>query len=319
MIKKVLIILFFISLAFNSSYSQRKKLDSLKLDSIPEFELEDPSMFETNIFQRGWFPNYTNFKKFIGMSNSSIFLHESASNIRSKYFYDIGAGFKSGLPIGDEDRMKIVKDPKTGEKEDEYPEKDAGDLAIAFGVFVPSTPLFFQVNAIYSQVKSRLFYLDKSKHYLDYYGNLCAIEELNVLYLNQHFIGLNPHIKLSLWGANMGFKNYNIGSVYYLNLGLDLSYSVQSRFTQYSQIVSDKNNIRYNNGKDTLNVIDNKYLENINPFRSVGHIGFGIGTTILMMKFDFEIFYKRQLNNVIKDGDWKNHGWGIRGDLMFSF
>lgn len=298
---KILILIILLLVATNSySQSDDKEwdLDSLKYD---------PNDFKQDVYtdmSSGFFPRILDNNGYYWNIYYNHGYILSIANIKqqSEFGQSIDA-WRGNFALTNDERE--IKKQYSLDSEDEYPETSFNE----FGVGI----LFPILNAVY--IKSNLsinwhtsIIADtyNNREYLSYDNKLIPIKESNIIELYGLDLTYSLETKLPIYGASIETEPQII-SFYYLSLGLSGSLSIQSKANQYLQINNPKNNLRYNNGIDTVRIIDDRKLNSFDDNRFRSEIGIGIFTNVSEYYFDFLLTWSLPLNSILKDEKWMQH------------
>jgi hypothetical protein len=309
MLNKILYLLLFITFTL-STYSQQDSvwnLDDLKVedyDFTPDFQVE---------FSKGWFPSPLVNSWGIGIMYESGDLFDVADNIRSNSFHPTLNAFKSGNDFTS-DELKIKK-ANSKDFEDDYPL----DSYYALGIYsVLSTKyLTFTGTLAYARTFDIISSIDESRSYLGLGGIKKKFKETSFINLSEYSLRTGVGINIPVYGAFLKEMTY-IGSYYYLSAAINADIAWSSSADQYFQIMNEKDILRYKNGSDTVQVMNDAVLSNLN--RTKLSIEIGIGQTIItnFVGLNYEIKYTYPLTSIVNDADWKRHYLSISVKLYYN-
>ncbi len=266
-------------------------------------------------YSYGWFPEII--KPFYStyLSIGSLNTWDAASGITSKsLFSPTRGGFNSDISLDKDERT--IKKPFQLNDEDAYPTTSYFALFAGF-----ETRLFKWAygygNLGYQSNCSLLSSNDYTKSYLGRNGGKVDVKEANIIYLNEKGLYYGAGLSIPFYGAYLS-AGENIASVYCLNVGLGGAYKFSSKATQYLQLANNKDEVRFKNGTDTLRLIDESTLANINRNRFFCEIGLSMKYFIPQGYTDFGVVYALPLTRVLDDANWKQHSFRIYISFGYS-
>ncbi|MBI5325353.1 MAG: hypothetical protein HZB41_08810 [Ignavibacteriae bacterium] len=297
-----------------SAQGEQTRDTTLNFDDLNPDEFTYTPDFELKA-SYGWFPvpvdNYFN----IALEYMSGDISDLASEINPGSFVKTKFPYSGNNPLSDDER-EIKQSYKNIEVDDEeYPETDF--LSIGFhALFNTKFPLILRLHTVLSFSEGMLFSLDETKSYLTYLGSKSQFKEASIIYHDEIMFNAGINFLIPFYGA---FANIEVPveTYYYLSFGLTWSTSLSSRTTQYSQIANAKDNIRYYNGQDTVHLLTEKTLKNLNYSRYFANIGLGFEFDIARIGFGMEFYVSSPLNSVIKDALWKQWIYGMKLNINF--
>lgn len=267
-------------------------------------------------YNYGWFitpPKITRFSIFVQTGD----VIDYASNLRSKSFVPTNNAFTSSLIKSSQ--RDIYKKNNKEDTESDYPETGSFAIGLDFQFKLPLLPFFSRTMAGISWDDGLINSIDKSKQFLTSSGSLKTIKEVNFIWLEETNLLISSGIQIPFWSGyyTMG-KNQatSVFSSYYLYLGFAGRYALKSDATQFVQIADPKDEIRYANGRDTLNLFKEKELKSLQHFKTYIDLKLGSDINLFFMLGRFELTTQIPVNSVLKDAQWKQWHWSI--DFSFS-
>ncbi len=316
--QKLIFILFFLILFTNNCLVNAR--DEIPTDSTLNLEELNPDEFvytpDYEIHASyGWFPvpvdNYFN----IAFEYMFGDVSDLASRISPSGFVKTKFPYTGNNPLsGDEREIKRAYENLEVEEE-EYPETD--NWSIGFhALFNTKLPVLFRIHTTLSFNEGMLFSLDETKSYLNYNGNKNQFKEASIVYQDEIMFNAGINCLIPFYGAFAKLE-VPIQTYYYLSFGINFGYPISSRTTQYSQIVDAKDFLRYNNGQDTVHLITEKTLSDLNYSRYHANVGLGFEFDVARIGFGMEFYVSVPLNSVVKDALWKQYIYGLKMNINF--
>ncbi|OGU95024.1 MAG: hypothetical protein A2220_09685 [Ignavibacteria bacterium RIFOXYA2_FULL_35_10] len=263
----------------------------------------------------GWFPvpvdNYFNLSlEWMGGDISDL-----ASWISPSGFVKTKFPYTGNNPLSGDEREIMRANENLEVEDEEYPETD--NLGIGFhAIFNIKLPLIFRIHTTLSFNEGMLFSLDETKSYLNYNGNKNPFKEASIVYQDEIMLNAGIDCLIPFYGAFAKLE-VPIQTYYYLSFGINFGYTISSLTTQYSQIVDAKDFLRYNNGQDTVHLITERTLSDLNYSRYHANIGLGFEFDIARIGFGMEFYVSVPLNSVVKDALWKQYVYGLKTNINF--
>ena len=302
------LILFSFSVIFVNAQNEIPQDTTINLEELNTDEFEFSPDFELKA-SYGWFPvpvdNYFNFS----FEYSGGDISDLASNIRPSGFVKTKFPYSGNNPLSDDDR-EIMESNKNIETDDDYPETDY--LSVGFHVLLNTKfPLILRIHSFLSFNEGMLFSLDETKSFLNYNGFKSNFKEAGIIYQDEIMLNTGINFLIPFYGA---FANIEIPlcSYYYISVGINFGYPISSETTQYSQIANFKDYIRYKNGQDTVNLITEKTLSDLNYSRYYANFGLGFEFDVSGIGLGMEFYVHAPLNSVVKDALWKQWIYGLK-------
>jgi hypothetical protein len=128
----------------------------------------------------------------------------------------------------------------------------------------------------------------------------------------KQLLSTNAGIDIPLYGAFLESDVETISSYYYFAASASLSYILITGGTQYSQIANATDEIRYSNGSDTVNLLNEVTFNGLQHMRCAIDIGIGWQFTFHGALFGAELCASLPLTTVLNDTGWKQYFIGIR-------
>ncbi|MBX3042662.1 MAG: hypothetical protein KIT33_01060 [Candidatus Kapabacteria bacterium] len=283
---------------FSQEEFQPWDLDSLDYN---ELNFEEDFSYQASY---GWFPKIVTSKLSYLIYANGGDIWDEAQLKTTPHIAHARLPLIASIPIST-DRRKTKK-AYSIEDDDNGPATEYGEIGL--GIRFKTTDYFFtRVQLAYVFGHSLLGSVDKSKRFLSTDGNIKILEEANLLHLREYGINMNLGMEIPFYGAFASADENTMESHYYLYTGLKTSQILKSRVNQYLQILNVKNEIRYDNGRDTLNLIHNLELPNINLTKFRAEMGLGYRFMFDGFGLGYEITYSYPLTNVINDEFWRQH------------
>lgn len=291
-------------------------LDSLNAD---DFEFDTEQIFHLS---RGWFP--TPFKG-VSLAFSGTFpyadVFDRATNLRTRAFKPTTAPFDWHNPyngslfgeiVGFENKERKILKPNSDDPVDEgYPSTGYGEYGLRFLYHLPF-PAVLRAEANYRYSSGMLFSEDTSRSYLSLDGVPRSFREIGVLYHEQDVVSGGVGLQIPIYGIFLDSDFGSLGSYYYLFGGVSADYAFNAKTTQYTQIADAKDQIRYNNGQDTVTLMQRGTPEGINRTRTAVEGGIGWAFSAEYIVLGFELFASSPLGSMVDDGEWREYYVGGR-------
>jgi hypothetical protein len=263
----------------------------------------------------GWFPvpvdNYFN----MSLEYTGGDISDLASWISPSGFVKTKFPYTGNNPLSGKER-KIMRSNENLEVEDEeYPVTDFWSIGFHFK-FNTRLPLIFRIHTTFSFNEGLLFSLDETKNYLNFNGTKNPFKEASIVYQDEIMFNAGLNCLIPFYGAFAKIE-VPVQTYYYLSFGLNYSYPLSSRTTQFSQIVDAKEFLRYNNGQDTIHLITEKPLTDLNYSRYHANIGLGMEFDISRIGMGLEFYVSVPLNSVVSDALWKQWIYGLKWNFNF--
>jgi hypothetical protein len=288
--------------------------DDLGLD--PEgFKLDDDIFGHVST---GWFPQpYTAFT----FSVSGPFFYQDvwdhAPGIRPRGFRPTTEPFSDSNPY-DSDEREILQPNSEEEEDDGYPTTEFQDYSVNFLYNLPF-PMVLRANAGVQISDGLLFSNDNSRSYLTIGGAKQQFKEVGVAHLKQYSLVGTGGIVIPVYGGFIKNESTVLASYYYIYGGYSLAYAVSSKGTQYSQIASAKDQIRYGNGADTVTLIYQSKFEGLNRLREAIEVGIGWNLAFDDVAMGMEAFVSLPRTSVLDDVECKQYFAGFRISLGYQW
>lgn len=262
----------------------------------------------------GWFPQpYTGYTlSYTGpLFYSDVF--DRASNLRSHSLRPTTEPFTWHNPYDDDER-EIYQPYKDEEEDDGYPATGYDEYLLTF-LWNLRMPVILRASAGLQVTEGMLFSSDTSRSYLTLRGVAQPFKEVGVVYLKQHSIVGSAGINIPIYGGFIKSEAITLSSYYYIYAGYSAAYAVSSKGTQYTQIANAKDDIRYGNGADTVTLINNARLPDLNRLRTSLDFALGWNVAAEFGALGFEVFASVPQSSVLKDADWKQYFVGLRASI----
>lgn len=313
---KISIIIFLIvCLSVSKSQEDRewkpKSFDSL---DINELQIDSSDSPVNQLYSKGYFPHPVESDFKIGFTNNFEFNISGAASITPEGLANTGDRYSYGRYSTDE--KHYFKEKFSDEDESVY--EEAWNYRIGIDTkYNPAwnLPLLFRTSITYNWSDDILFAPRKTKYYLNPFKGKTSYQEQSLLHLDEEFIDFTQAIMIPLYGA---FITGGVISHYYLMLGGNISYITTSNVNQFHQILTEKNDIRFENGFDSIRVRSEYELPNLNRIRYGIEVGFGSVFDTNIITFGFETKAYIPLTSVITDEYWKVYRAGFNFYFMIN-
>jgi hypothetical protein len=267
----------------NKQPSAPSRLDSLSLDSLEQMEI-DPETFRVGdddlfkYYSHGWFAAPFPSASVSFLTNFLGFTINDARGITPLGTVPVRNGFSAQnlfdrSPFNENDHRRILKENRRGKErgdyESDYPTDDgAGNrIGLRFAVTLP-IPLVLRASVTYDYRNSQLHRREDTKRYLGDDGTPQEFYEVNLLNLREKTLGGSIGVAIPIYGAFLKpVDEAAISSFYFGYIGIAADYALESRVTQYVQIADAKENLRYQNGRDTLRYLSDAALTGVRTLR----------------------------------------------------
>ncbi|MDX9790036.1 MAG: hypothetical protein RBT61_04345 [Candidatus Kapabacteria bacterium] len=289
--------------------------ESWSLDTLDygNFDIESDFLFQASW---GWFPTIHSEGVYFGpyLSGGSVF--DEAHLSQSDYFGIFGKPLIAAFEANTEE-LKIRK-AFSKDTEEEGPVRDYLELGFAARFYFVQHA-FLRVKAAYTLTHSLLAHINDEKSFMNVHGNPKTIREANILHLREYGIHFNAGIEIPVYGVFANTENGSLESYYHLYLGLSNSLFLKSRVNQYMQILNVKDELRYSNGRDTINIVNDVRTDNLilNKYR----LEIGAGMRLITDRVGgvaFELSYSYPLTGAISDDRWLQHILKITTIILFE-
>lgn len=299
--------------------------------TMDSLDLEDFDFYTEDIYHKstGWLPTpYT--AASISLYSGFIYndTYDRATGLRTNAFRPTTEPFDWHDPyncsgIGqffgfDCKEKQILRSDSDEPLDDGYPGTSYGEYGLRFLYHLPF-PAIIRAEGAYRQSNGLLFSEDTSRAYLSLDGLPRSFREIGVVYRQSEGIAGMIGLQIPVYGVFIDSDYLTVGSYYYLFGGFSAGYSIFTRTTQYTQIADAKDQIRYENGQDTLMLMRTGSGDGINRLRTAWEGGIGWQFTGAFAVFGFEAFISSPLNSVVPDGDWKQYYGGIRINIGYEW
>ncbi len=260
----------------------------------------------------GWFPEPGSGWSY-GLCSSLNFREwDVVHNLRSSGLFPSSTPYNAESPFsGDEDRIK--KKFSSDDASDEFPSEGYSADGIYLMQNIPTVSAILKLSVLYDYSRTRLYAVDESRSFLSEFGRPSSYKEVTVLFANHHSLSAGAALMIPVYGAFLQSEAASISSFYYLNIGAQGSYMFLNENTQYTQIATHKDELRFLNGTDTLTFIDKQPLSTAKSFRWYVDLALGWKVGILGgPEFCFELYGLLPQSSVLSDAEWKQYRFGAR-------
>ena len=325
---KLLIYIFLFGFIYNHSISNALSQEVMEQDSIDLREyikkpykyvpkekrdsVEKPRLSAYQ-FENRWFPAPEDPFYNITLIYQNGFLYDKANDVYPLDFVSVGQPFTNKYPWENKNR-KVYESFKVSDYEDSYPERSYNTVGFDFryGYYLPFS---LRLQSVVTFTEGLLFSYRNDRHYLNKNGDKERIEELTTAYLDEILLTGGVGIEIPLWGWMI--DPVRAGNYYYLYSDIKYSFPLSSELTQYHQILSARNRIRYENGRDTVEVLSEIEMDNLINDRLHIEAGLGVNLDVERFGFKFELFFNAPLRSVIKDELWMQYAVGMKIGIHF--
>lgn len=263
-------------------------------------------------YSYGWFP-----MPFPGDFNLEILfgdgdIFDSAFDIRPKDFAPGGHFYGGNDPTHDDEREIKYAYTKEG-CEDEYPETDYESYLLEFR-FSTYFPALINLKAGISLREGILFAKHPKKPFVKPDGSVELFREYGIAHLDEVMFDYGAGFIIPFYGAFID-EFVPVSSFYYIYLGYQGSYPLQSRLTEFVQIGNHKEYLRFDNGRDTVRLRNKITMSQLEYNRHFIDIGLGMEASASNIGTRWELFMKVPVNSVIRDEEWKQYVVGFKFTL----
>ena len=304
-------------------YGEDWTLDSLKLE---DFDFESDEIYQ---YSKGWFPTpykATSLSLFGGFLYSDV--HNRATNLRSNAFVPTTVPFSwqdpyncSGLGefLEFDCREKQILQKNSNEPlEDGYPRSNYNEVGLRFLYHFP-VPAILRAEAAYRVSDGLLYAEDTSRAYLSLDGVPRSFREIGVLFHHQDIVSGGIGLQIPIYGVFFDSDFGSIGSYYYLFGQVAADYALFVKTRQYVQIADAKDQIRFDNGQDTVSLMNTGSPDGINRLRTSWEAGLGWNVSFEFITLGFEAFISAPFTSLVNDGDWKQYYSGLRINIGYQW
>lgn len=293
--------------------------------SVPEIgrAMEDDSLegadesFVRHL-SKGWFPQPYSLTH-VGFTNASL-AHswELVGDLRSSSFSPTTKAFTTDDPfMEDEDRIKkkFSNDDASGDSFSEGYRSDG----LVWAKSLPFLSCIVRAHATYDRSRTAMYAVDNTKKFATSEGVLQSMKEVSVLHIEQERCNIGVSALIPVYGIYIDTELAELSSLYFLSVGVNSSFLVHGRFTQYTQIARPKELIRMANGTDTSMVRQDAVVATMQPM--VASVTFSCGWMVGLRGstfVSFEPFVSLPLGSVLTDASWHQVVGGLRFALGFE-
>ncbi len=278
--------------------------------------------FESDLighYSKGWFPTPSPGQTIFYAGGSSAwpnFYIERAHDIRSKSFKNTKYPFTNFDAFTSDEQREFIE-PGSKERNDEFPEHETIHYGLAYQRYLPF-PGIIRLGAGFDHNNSMLFSNDESREYLDLAGHRQPLKEVSVIAMNEYLLKGSAGFTLPIYGAFLSATEFGgLASYYYLYGGVTGYYALYSSTTQYVQIANAKDELRYANDRDTVQLMNDVRLSELNSFRYAYDVAIGWGGTLGPVTASAEVCAILPQTSILKDANWRQYFAGLR--LMIGY
>ena len=297
--------------AYASSTNTRSLL--MQDDTASAAEASDESFVRH--LSKGWFPQPYALTHVGIMSALPLYVYEGVSNLRSTSFAPTKTAFNTTWPYAsDQDAFK-----EKFSSQDATPDDFSagyGSRGLIWAKSIPALWCIVRAHALYDRSTTRLYAEDNSKQFLRFDGTLQSIKEVNVLNVTQDRCNLGASLILPVYGIYVSSELADVSSLYFVAMGVNSSLLLRSSARQYTHIASPKEEVRFSNGTDTVNVRAETDIQTMNNTQYSLTVSGGWMAGLQGSLFvTVEPFATIPLSSVLGDAPWYQWYAGVR----FSF
>ena len=189
---------------------------------------------------------------------------------------------------------------------DNPPDKNA-NVGFSLEYSIPQIHTIFSAKAGYSNRYIFLYSPIDAKFFLGHNGEKRSFEQISVLEINDKKIYTSFDLKHPIYGAFMRRNDYDMSAFYYLTYGVGCDFSVDAKLSVFEYIISENQNIRYDNGEIKMASLSREKFDGIKKYRYHYNIGVGWQFGATNSNIKFELKYRGSLNSIFEDYDyWQN-------------
>lgn len=279
--------------------------DSLALDTL-EFEPDNFGIYTSS----GWLPTPVPGHFSLGITLTNSYMLDLADNMMSRSFQKVKFNYSGRIPVDHESRMmkKAFTDVNDNEKYAQRGATQVGfDCKYSFPfpcIIRPEISLNWQSGMLWTPIDR--------KQYLNLEGNLAAVDEVTAIYIDEFLIHGGLDLAIPVYGGFIDSDDMTMQSYYYLFGGINAAYALSSSGYQFAQITQNKSELRYSNGRDTINIQADQVFSTIRRSRINFNIGLGWEFEASGIGLYFEIFYTSGLESILDDALWKQSSVNLR-------
>jgi hypothetical protein len=267
---------------------------------------------------KGWFPQPYSLTQ-VGFANASlVHVWENVGDLRSASFAPTRKAFTTDDPfIDDEDRIKkkFSNDDATGDSFSVGYRSDG----LVWAKSVPFLSCLIRAHASYDRHRTAMYAVDNTKKFVTSDGVLQSLKEVSVLRIEQERCNIGVSALIPVYGIYIDTELAELSSLYFLSVGINTSFLVHGRFTQYTQIARPKELIRMANGTDTSMVRQDAVVATMQPMVASVTLSCGWMVGLRGSTFvSFEPFVSAPLGSVLSDASWHQVLAGLRFAIGFE-
>ena len=278
-----------------------KSFDSLDVELKNEdFQLDEELRIR---YSKGWFPIPLEWNFNWGLYTKGGYIFNVADNITPtglvKTQKPYSSSYNSDLDYLD--FKEKFSDDDDGGSEDNEIYSVGLDFLLTPDIGIPiqlraSTLITWNTGILYSE--------DRSKSYLNHDNETTSFLEIGNIILDETHLELNAGVNIPLYGAFVK-SQVNYQSLYTLYFGVSMTEMLSSEATQYLQIGNAKDELRYENGRDTINLIENYELPTLRRTRFAFEAGIGMNFIISDFGILFEFTFTIPQSSILTDDIWE--------------
>lgn len=276
------------------------------------FEFDEDSLafeYELDFYKSlGWFPtpfsNYYNFSIYYNGGYNYSLAHgiSSSSWLPTKFLYSQGNPLKDGE--GD------IKKTFSNENLSSAIKSGYFCIGLDFRRAMPF-PAFLRISGEALFTTTLLYSVDNEKHFINWKGERKKIKEVGTIHLYDVSLRGSVGFEFPVYGAYIKMDDDYLCNSYYLYSGFSAARPFYTKGTQFLQIATSKEEIRYINGRDTLRLVSDEKFKTMNPNRYFIDIGIGLDIEATGFGAQFELIASFPTNSILSDAYW--------GQLLFGF
>ena len=278
-----------------------KSIESLLVDTLEnKIEIDDELILN---YSKGYFPIPLNTGFNIGVIFQRSYILNEAQNILPLGLIKTRNSYSSNS-ISETDYLDFKK-KFSNDNESSCITNESKSIGLEYKL-TPSLELPLQIRAssLVTWNTGILYSLDYSKSFLDYKNNTRKYLEIGNILLEETILEFNLGLNIPIYGA-FANQSVNFSSLYTLYLGTNLSNIISSKTNQFLQIGDVKNELRFENGFDTLHIISDFELPTLLKSRFGFEIGLGTSVDFDGYGFQLDLKYYIPLESILTEVYWK--------------
>jgi hypothetical protein len=252
------------------------------------------------------------------MSALPLYVHEGVKNLRSASFAPTKTAFNTTWPYATDQDVFKEKFSSQDATADDF-SAGYGSRGLIWAKSIPALWCIVRAHALYDRSATTLYAEDNSKQFLRFDGSLQSIKEVNVLNVTQHRCNLGASLILPVYGIYVSSELADVSSLYFVAMGVNSSLLLRSSARQYTHIASPKDEIRFSNGTDTVNVRAETGIQTLNTTQySLTMSGGWMAGLQGSLFVTVEPFVTIPLSSVLSDASWYQWYAGVKFSLGYE-